>query len=459
MPLLSRKGFTIDSPQRLIHLGFLLSFFILGSCTKNDNKVLPQLNIPKHFPAQTASYRPVKQLPYTRWWAQFHDTKLNQYIAQGLERNLDMHIAFDNLQKAQGQLNEVELSWFPTIKTFAGYSTNPALGIPGGFYGVWPTYAINILQLFQQQKRARYSVEYYQAMVEGTRLTVIGQIASAYITLIAQQEQLRLLKRLEKHVAELVGFSRKDIKIGLKNEIDLADIQVDKSLVDSQINIVENNIVRSQNALRFLLNENPGRISSKNNFSAINFTKFKPGSLPVSVLNNRPDIKMATYAAKAARVDVSLARSEFFPLLQLDQFIGEGHLPHNQIANVSDAYFNWSVAPSTLGRISSQKAAFKASVHEYIKTVRKVLRDVDNSYSANRKLNNYYLAVKKAENEYRHQFNLQKGLLNTGLISYKQLLENEITLDNLALSSNQAKLELALSLVLLYQDLAGGYKA
>ncbi|HEL8434116.1 TPA: TolC family protein, partial [Legionella pneumophila] len=48
-------------------------------------------------------------------------------------------------------------------------------------------------------------------------------------------------------------------------------------------------------------------------------------------------------------------------------------------------------------------------------------------------------------------------LLKSGLMSYKELLESKIYLDTLALSTNQAKLELAMSLVMLYQDLAGGY--
>ncbi|HGH3280733.1 TPA: TolC family protein, partial [Legionella pneumophila] len=61
------------------------------------------------------------------------------------------------------------------------------------------------------------------------------------------------------------------------------------------------------------------------------------------------------------------------------------------------------------------------------------------------------------QEDYQHKYKLQNGLLKTGLMSYKELLESKVYLDNLALSTNQAKLELAMSLVMLYQDLAGGY--
>jgi outer membrane protein TolC len=43
-------------------------------------------------------------------------------------------------------------------------------------------------------------------------------------------------------------------------------------------------------------------------------------------------------------------------------------------------------------------------------------------------------------------------------MSYTQLLTSKIQLDNLAITVNQAKLQQAMTVVNLYQDLAGGYK-
>jgi len=437
----------------------LLALACLAGCSLGSEKSVPQVATSLSFPSMNKSYQPIANLPDYQWWHQFHDKELNQLVESGLHHNPDLHIALANLEKAQGELKQIKLGWIPLLNLYGGYSTNPALGVPGGFYGAWPYYAINIMQTYTQQKQAQFNVSYHQAMVEGARLLLIGQISSAYFTLLAEKEQLRLLQQLETDVKKLIDLSRRDIKIGLNNTIDLDQLIVTEKLIAAQTKPIEHNIVVSQNALRYLVNLNPGKIHSLKSFNHIDFSQFKPGSLPASVLANRPDLKMAASAVKRAHTGIAVAYSEFFPNLQLDDFIGEAHLPDSTFEQATDAYLNPSLNPKTFGVISTNKSAYKAGVAEYIKTVRRILQEVDNDFSANKRANEQYLANIKAEQSYQHKYELQKGLLKTGLISYKDLLDSKIYLDNLALSSNQAKLQLAMSLVTLYQDLAGGYAA
>ncbi|WP_454784218.1 TolC family protein [Legionella sp. WA2024007413] len=437
----------------------ILCLLLLGvgllSCNKNieQQTAVP----PKKFPSSTKDYKPVDDLPYIAWWQQFHDVELNQLIEAGLNNNMDIHIAIGNLQQAQGELRQIKLSWIPIVQIFAGYSTNPALGAPGAFYGVWPYYFLNIMKLYTQQKEATFNVQYRLAAIEGMRLALIGQVASAYFTLIAQVEQLRLLKQLDRDLKSLIKLGTGDIKIGLENEIILAQLQSDERLIAAQIKPILHNIVSSENAIRYLLNENPGRIKNKNNFAKLDFSHFKPGSLPATVLNNRPDLKMAQYALNASRAAINVAYSDFFPGLQLDAFLGEVDLPSSNFAETTDAYVNWTLRPSSLGKIAARKGAYNTKIAEFNKTVRRILKEVDTDFSANKRMNEKFMAYLHAEEDYRRKYNLQKGLLKTGLISYKELLQSKIYLNNLALSTNQVKLELAMSLVILYQDLAGGY--
>lgn len=438
-------------------LRIVILLLLTGCFSSCKKKIDPSVQLPEQFPSSTKAYKLKKKLPYTPWWQQFQDKELDQLIKLGLRNNNDIHIALANLQQAQGVLQQVKLSWIPTIKLFAGYSTNPALGSPGGFYGVWPYYLVNIMQLYSQQKQAHYYVDYYQAAFSAVRLTLIGQIAASYFTLMAQSEQLHLLEQLDKDLKTLVKLSEQDIKIGLSNDIDLAQLHTDELIVAAQINPIKHNIVISQNALRFLINADPGPVKNKDNFAQLDFTRFKPGTVPAQVLNNRPDMKMAEYALKAAKTDINSAYSTFFPAVQLDEFIGETHLPQSSFAQTTDAYFNSDFAASNFGTINTSKAAYKAKIAEYVKTIKRILREVDSDYSANKLMNQHYLTYLRAEKDYRHKYQLQQGLLTTGLISYKELIQSKVYLDNIALSTNQAKLELAMSLVVLYQDLAGGY--
>ncbi|ETO93966.1 TolC family protein [Legionella oakridgensis] len=442
----------------MIKQAFLIFMVIISLQGCNVHHAVPPVRIPEHFPSSTETYKHIDNLPYVRWWQQFDDPQLNRLMECGLRNNMDIHIALGNLQQARGELQQVKLSWIPMLKLFGGYSTNPALGVPGGFYGMWPYYTLNIAKQISLQNQAKWNVDYYRAAMDGTRLTLIGQIASAYFTLMAQKEQLRLLKQLDADVKELIVLSRKDIQIGLQNEIDLASVLVDERLIAAQMKPIEHNLVVSENALRYLINDNPGKIKSKNNFTHLDFSRIKPGSLPATVLNNRPDLKMARYAVKRSQAGIWSAYSDFFPALQLDDFLGEAHLPNSTFEQATDAYFQGVLDPATFGRIATHKGTYHADIANYIKTVRRILKEVDNDFSANKRFNELYAENLAAEKDYRHKYELQKGLLKAGLISYKVLLESKIYLDNLALSTNQAKLQLAMSMVMLYQDLAGGYK-
>jgi outer membrane protein, multidrug efflux system len=440
----------------MIKIILLLLIMVIGllNCSKS---VKHPLIVPQRFPSSTKAYKPLPNLPCLAWWQQFHDEELNCLMELGLRNNMDIHIALGNVQQARGELLQVQLGWIPNLQILAGYSTNPALGVPGGFYAIWPNYLLNIMKLYTQEKEAACNLQYSRAVVEGARLAVIGQIASTYFTLMSQREQLRLLQQFNNDLRTLVTLSAQDIKIGLENDIDLAQLQSDERLIAAQIEPVLHNIVYSENALRFLINENPGGVRYKNNFAKLDFSRFRPGSLPATVLNNRPDMKMALYDLNAACADEFVSWSDFFPSLQLGELLGEISQPKKRFVQITDAYVNWEIIASSLGRVVSSKGKYRAKLAKFYKTVKQILSEVDSDYSANRRLSEQFATYKRAEADYRHKYSLQQGLLRIGLISYKELLQSKIYLDDLELKTNQAKLELAMSLVALYQDLAGGY--
>jgi multidrug efflux system outer membrane protein len=437
----------------------LFSFISISACKSFHTNSVPLINIPKQFPSRSIEFKETCNLPCVPWWKKLHDPVLNRLILCGLKNNADIHIALGNLEQAQGELKQVQLSWLPTLKIMGGYSTNPALGIPGGFYGIWPYYMMNIAKQVTLGKQAQWSLYYYRAAMDGVRLTLIGQIATAYLTLLAQKEQLDILEDLNQEITRLIRLSKNDIKIGLSNELVLADILIDQQLIKAQISPVKHNIVVSENALLYLINENPGRLEIRNTFKQINFDGFKPGSIPANVLLNRPDLRMAEFAMKKAYEGVWTIYSNLFPALILDDFLGEAHLPHSRFEQAADAYLEAVIDPAVFARADAQKGVYNAEIASYIKTARDILRSVDNDFSANKYYKETYLGNLTAQRKYQEKYKLQTGLLQTGLISYKELLISKIILTNMKLATNQAKLDWGIVITKLYEDLGGGYKA
>ena len=82
---------------------------------------------------------------------------------------MDLSIALSNLEQAQGQLKQIQLSWIPLVNLYGGFSSNPGFGAPGTFYGAWPQYTLNIAKLIEQQKLANYNLEMIRALSNDLR--------------------------------------------------------------------------------------------------------------------------------------------------------------------------------------------------------------------------------------------------------------------------------------------------
>ena len=443
-------------------LGFILCSGIV-SCSWMREAELPKTTSPSLFRSADSMNTNIESLPYLAWWQQFNDPILNNLIESSILNNLELQSSLQNLEQARGQLLQAKLSWIPTLDLLGGYTTNPSLGDIGTFFGAWPTYTLNIANMIQNQRYASYQVQEYEAMVNGVRLTLIAQVCSGYFTLIAQQQQLYLLNQLYVDIAKLVSLIEQQRKIGLDTAINVTAILAQQKQIQAQISLVKHNILVSNNSLKFLINENPGDIESINEFSNYDFNNFHPGDLPANVLANRPDIIMAQYSVQKSHAGVGVAFSNLFPSIQLDRFFGGGSIngalsSPDQYVKMTDAYLDWGISPATFGQIEAQKGAYYSQIYQYIQTVRKALRDTDNSFSFNNRVNEKYAHLSDAFNLINRKYNLQDGLYKSGLISNLMLTQNRIEVDNMKITLNQAKLEQALSLVNLYQELAGGYK-
>ena len=189
----------------------------------------------------------------------------------------------------------------------------------------------------------------------------------------------------------------------------------------------------------------------------------EPGALPANVLANRPDLLVAQMKVEIAGEGVYVSAGDLFPVIQLDKFVGpmsgSGKWGGTTIyGQFSDAYLNWQITPSVLGEIEARQGSYKAATYNYIKTVRQILRDVDNDFATN---TYYRQKLSDERSSYSHlqkEYKLQENLYKNHIISYAKLIESKLRLDDIALSVNQSKLQYLLSEVLLYQDLAGGYK-
>ncbi len=437
----------------------LLLFMLPAGCSLFDHQVVkPSVNPPNQWPhqADNVSYSSVN-LPELAWWEQFDDPQLNHLIKQALHDNNHLKIAVANLEYAQAELKQIQLNWIPSVNILGGYSQMPTLGDPKNFIGVIPLYTMNVFEQIKQQERAEYTVTASQYARDSVRLALIGQVSASYFAILAQTQALAIYQQLLDNNQKLLKLYQRQYHSALIAYDDIDLLQSNIAQIEAQIEITKHNIVVSKNALHYLLNENPGNIILSKSFIEIDSNKVIPGNLPATVLNNRPDVQEAENSLRAANANIGVAASGLLPSIRLDAFLNY-RSSLNAYQHLTEATSDIPLlTPTTLGKIDASRAAYKVAYTQYVDKMRTVLQQVDNDFSA-------YSAYTRQLNRVEFAFGQENKHCQLVDSRYKHALESQvgvtqcnIRLNQLDLQLNQEKFEKMMTIVVLYQDLGGGY--
>lgn len=450
--------------QHLVKI-ILLSVILAGCYTEPYHK--PNVEVVNKWSVTDKNVKKMddKNTPYVAWWRDFKDPTLNQLIERGLISNTSLNMSRGSIEAAQGELKKIRYQWVPTLDLLTGYSRNPATGFPGVLIVLIPNYTINIIHQIREQKQAKYTLAQVKAEDDALKLTIISQISASYFTYLAEMERKQLLETLASDLIRLAKVANKVYQGGLSSEIEQEELYSQVNMIQGELEVTERNIIISRNAIRYLLNQNPGDIKTSKQLLQLKNHTLIPGSLPLTVLENRPDMQVAENRLRASHEGIGLAESNLLPTVQLD-FIGGLAAGDNRYALPKETVkFNDQLlkAPiidmSVLGAVAKAKGVNKVSYFNYIDTLQKALRDTTNALSENERLTNKFQQTAYAQKHLAKAYNLNHRLYQTGIQSYVETLKSKISLDKVNISLNQDKLQELLSVVRLYQELAGGYRA
>ncbi|KTC93447.1 outer membrane efflux protein [Legionella cincinnatiensis] len=423
------------------------------------NSQLSSIYIPAHL--RDSSNDALNRLPYQAWWEDFKDPLLNQFVAKALLYNNNVTIAKRSIHVAQAELQTIRLNWLPGLNVLMGFAQDPALGNPGVFYGVLPSYYQNFVALYFQQKKAEFILKRAKAYYLGVRLTVIGEVMGSYFSLLAWNHQLALLKQIEQDNKKLLVALKIAKKQGLANNLQLLTVTSQLQSILGLQKQAQNNIIASENALRYLINQPPGKIKSRTSFMHLPSKAVPLNKINTQVILRRPDVMVALTSLLAACSGVNIAESQLLPALTLDYFWGKASLNGTfnnptHSAPYGDMYATFNLSPSLFGQILTSKAIFNRSLAEYNNVIQNALRLIANSIAANEKLMAKYKEDYLSLAAVKKRYQLQQDLYAKGLISHNDLLYSRIEINQQAYQLTISKLEQLISVICLYEELAAG---
>ncbi|WP_334167509.1 TolC family protein [Phocaeicola paurosaccharolyticus] len=401
------------------------------------------------------------------WHELFTDTILQQTIEIGLKNNTDYLSAQLRVDEAKAALMSAKLAYLPsfalspqgTISSFDNSKATQTYSLPA--VASWEIDIFGNLRNAKKQAKAVYAQnkDYQQAV----RTQLISSIANTYYTLLMLDEQLELTQETEKAWQESVASAKALMNAGQYNEVGVAQMEATLYSVQTSVLDLKEQINQVENSMSLLLAETP-RNYERGRLAGQKFTDNLSVGIPVQILSNRPDVRVAERSLEAAFYGTNQARSAFYPSITLSGSAGWTNSAGSMIINPSK-FLASAVASLTQplfakGKLVAQYKIAKAKQEEaalsFQQTLLKAGSEVNNALTA------YQTSNQKRELYEKQISSLQKALDSTtmlmehGTTNYLEVLVARQSLLSAQLSQTANRFIEIQSIINLYRALGGG---
>ncbi|ONF97453.1 efflux transporter outer membrane subunit [Sphingomonas jeddahensis] len=375
------------------------------------------------------------------WRDFFLDPRLQQVIETGLANNRDLRIAAGNVLQARAQYRVQRANLVPstTISGSGTYTNNVfgAAGAAGGgglgggtgtggtgiggtgsgagggsgggtgvgggagiggassnleFYSVNAGFSQFELDLFGRVRNlSRAALEQYFASEEAqrtARISLIAEIATAWLTMASDQEQLRISRETLKAFEQSLELTRAQFRIGVASELEARQAETNYHAARNDIAALQTQVARDQNALDLLAGTTIPAEQLPAELGAMAVTRDAlPGDLSSEVLLRRPDVLRAEHQLIAENANIGAARAAFFPRISLTATIGTISTALSGL--FAGGSFTYNAAPSiglplfdggrNAANLDYAKASQQVAVATYERAVQTAFREVSDA--------------------------------------------------------------------------------
>ncbi|QJU60336.1 efflux transporter outer membrane subunit [Sphingomonas sp. AP4-R1] len=414
-----------------------------------------------------ASDRPID----AQWWTGYDDPALTAIVQRALDRNLDLAIAVSRVEEARAQFALARGAQLPALSASAagGPQRAPnAFGIDtnqtAGQAQLSVSFDTDLFgRLRSASAAARASLLATRAARDTVRLAIASSAASGYLTLVALDARLQVLRDTLAARDISLKLARRRADAGYSPRLDLAQAEADYHATEQLIPIALLAIRRQEDGLNLLLGDAPSPIARGRPF--VDLAIPTPGpSLPAALLRRRPDIVSAEDQLVAADHQLDSARAAFMPTFQLS---AAGGVAASTL--LPDPISIFSIGGSILaplfqgGRLQAQADTAAArrdqAAFGYRRAALTAFREVEDAMADQQRYQEQQTALAAQRTALAEQLRLATNRYRAGYSPYLEQLDAQRGLLSADLALVQARLDRLTASVRLYQALGGGWEA
>lgn len=401
------------------------------------------------------------------WQEIFRDPKLQVLIEEGLTNNVDMQAAILRVEEAKVMLTSARLSFLPSIN-FAPQGSLTTMGDSdwGKAYSTplaasWEVDLFGkLLNASRSQKTAYLQSQYSQQAV---RSQIICGIANLYYTLLMLDRQVEI-------TTETVAIYKENVRAmeamkiaGMTTEAAVTQIraayhQVQASLIDLQRQVRE-----TENSLSVLLAKAPQHIDRGTLDEQVMPEELLTG-VPLQLLENRPDVKIAEMNLASAYYTTNQARAAFYPGINITatagwtngsgvQISNPGQFMFQALASLAQPIFNNGKLVANLKISKAEEEIAKMNYQQTILEAGQEVSDALHLYDAtNKKLIHDKSQVEELEKAVVYT----KDLFQSGDATYLEILTSQQNLLSAQLTEVSDNIQRIQAVISLYSAVGGG---
>lgn len=411
------------------------------------------------------------------WNKFFADPILRDYINQAITNNQDLRMIEQDLFIAQNEIMARQGEYLPKVGVKAQAAANqtqrfsPIVGedpVHSTNWGAAASWELDIWGRLRNAAKAAYLD--YLGTIEGKRFKttrLVAEVSNTYFELMALDKELEIVTSYVEILREIRGMVSLQQVAGRTTSLAVKRFEAEVLKNQARISRLNQEIIVTENQMNVLLARFPQKVERNSaQFSTYNFARIK-SSIPSKLLDNRPDVRRASYELQAAELEVSAAKKRFYPSLSLDAEAGYEQFNSRHLTDSATAGFYGIVANlfmPVLNRKAIKAAYFSANnmqikaVYKYEQTLIKAFSEVVNQLNAIKNANAVLELKTKQVRALNDAIEVSNVLFRAARVDYVESLFTQRDALEAQIELVEAKKQQLNASVNLYRALGGGWK-
>jgi outer membrane protein, multidrug efflux system len=365
---------------------------LLSACMVGPDYERPQTPLPAKFPDEIVpgpSAAPAApETIRADWWVLYNDATLEGLVATALSDNLDVAFAVARIEEADANLREANASLFPEIDLGAAGARSKSSG------AVTTPVPIQLNTDFRVALSTSFEIDFWgrlRRMVESARaqalathyakdvvtLSLAGLTTQSYFLLRSLDAQIAATRETLATREDYLNIVQRRVDSGLASDLDLAQAQGARSDAAALLK----DLVRQRALALHLLGTLTGKLDldvPAGDLAQIPMPPTPPPGLPSSLIERRPDVRVAEEYLISANAQIGVAKAALLPRISLTGFYGGESQDLSNLVSTGGRIWSIGFALAlpifTAGRLNAEVDATTARQKQALATYQKSIQ-------------------------------------------------------------------------------------